>query len=375
MARTIVGLNDPKAVKRYSAFLAADVAKTSYFNRKFMGTGPESGMPIQILTELENDAGEFISFDLSMQLRQAPVEGDDVQEGTEESLTFYTDSVYIDQARGGTNSGGRMTRKRTIHDLRTVARKRQGEWWGRLFDELFFLYMSGGSGSNEGFILADNYPGFANNGFQAPDSDHIMYAGAATSKATLTATDKMSVNVVERACVRANMMGGGTQGVPQIQPVMVDGEEHFVMLMSPFAAYDLRTDAGATNWLELQKAAATSEGRNSPIFKGSLGMINNCLLHEHKSSIRYGDYGAGNDVDANRALFMGQQAAVLAFGSPGTGLRFDWHEDSRDNGNQAIISTSSIFGVKKTQFTIDGTARDFGVISVDVAATDPAPVA
>ena len=115
MGQTIIGVNDPKAVKKYSAFLAVDIARTSYWSRKFFGQGVESGMPIHQLNELENK---------------------------EEELKFYTDGVYIDQMRGGVNSGGRMTRKRTIHNLRKISRKRQSEWWARVFDELHFMYLS-----------------------------------------------------------------------------------------------------------------------------------------------------------------------------------------------------------------------------------------
>lgn len=110
MSRTVVGVNDPKAVKRYSAFLAVDTAVKSYWSRKFMGTGVESEAPIQMLPHLENDAGDQISYDLVMQLKMQPVEGDSVLTGKEENLTFYTDQVYIDQARGGVNTGGKMTR-------------------------------------------------------------------------------------------------------------------------------------------------------------------------------------------------------------------------------------------------------------------------
>ncbi|NTV43689.1 MAG: DUF4043 family protein, partial [Syntrophobacteraceae bacterium] len=118
MARTIIGLNDPKAVKKYSAFLAVDIARTSYFNRKFMGEGAESLMPIQRLTHLENEAGELITYDLVMQLKMKPVEGDDILHGKEEDLKFYTDQLYINQMRCGVNTGGRMTRKRTLQQLR-----------------------------------------------------------------------------------------------------------------------------------------------------------------------------------------------------------------------------------------------------------------
>ena len=371
MAQTIIGLNDAKAVKRFSAFLAVDTARVSYFNKKFMGVGPESGMPIQMLPQLESDAGEQITFDLSMQLRQQPIEGDDVQEGTEEDLKFYTDNVYIDQMRGGVNSGGRMTRKRTIHDLRRVARARQAEWWGRIFDELFFIYLSGTRGANTEYIFPTSYTGFANNAFATPDAEHVAYGGDAASYATISNDDEITTTEIDRVVTKAVMMGGGTQGTPQIQPVMVEGEEHYVLLMSPWQAFDLRTGTGAANWLEIQKAAATAEGRSSPIFKVGLGMHNSVVLHSHKGIIRFTDAGAGLDQPAARALFLGSQAAVVAFGSPGTGLRFNRHEETRDNGNQLIISTSSIFGLKKTRFTIEGTAKDFGVIALDTYSADP----
>jgi N4-gp56 family major capsid protein len=374
MSRTIVGLNDPKAVKRYSAFLAVDTARVSYFNRKFMGVGPDSGMPIQMLPQLENDAGELITYDLSMQLRQQPIEGDDKQEGTEEALKFFTDSLYIDQMRGGVNTGGRMTRKRTIHDLRKIARKRQSEWWGRVFDELWFMYLSGARGSNTEFIFPTTYTGFANNAFAAADAEHRLYGGDASSFATISNNDQMTLALVDKAKVRAEMMGGGTQGTPQIQPIMINGEEHYVLVMSPWQEYDVRTSTSTGHWLDIQKAAAGAEGRNNPIFKGNLGMYNNVVLHAHKGVIRFTNAGSDSLQPAARALFLGAQAGQCAFGSPGTGLRFDWHEETRDNGNEVVISTSSIFGCKKTRFTIDGTAKDFGVIACDTYSTNPAPV-
>jgi len=372
--RTIIGLNDPLAIKRYSGYLAVDTAKTGYFGRKFMGVGETTSMPIQMLPQLESDAGEQITFDLNVQLRQAPIEGDDIQEGTEEDLKFYTDMVYIDQARGGVNSGGRMTRKRTLHNVRKLARARQSDWWSRVFDELFFMYLSGARGVNDSYVFPTTYTGRANNAFSAPDNWHILYGGSATSKATVAATDKFTLSLIDKAKTRVTMMGGGIQRIPQIQPIMINGEEHFVVIMNPYQEYDLRTSTSTGDWLDLAKAATTSEGRNSPIFKGGLGMHNNVVLHTHKNVIMFDDYGAGSDVAAARALWLGAQAAVCAFGSPGNGLRFDWHEETRDNGNQVVFSTSSIFGIKKTTFEIDGTKRDFGCCALDTAAANPAPV-
>lgn len=374
MARTLVGVGDPKAVRKYSALLAVDVGRTSYFNRKFMGAGEAAQTPIQTLTSLENDAGDQVSYDLVMQLKMKPIQGDSNLRGNEEDLKFYTDNLYIDQMRGGVNTGGKMSRKRTIHDLRKIARVRQGEWWSRLFDETLFQYLSGARGVNGDFIEDSTFTGYAGNAFAAPDNQHLLYGAASTavtSKAGLASTDKFNLALIDRAVARASTMGGGTSGVPAIQPVEIDGEEHYVIVMHPWQEYDLRTSTATGQWLDIQKAAAASEGRNNPIFKGGLGLYNDVVLHKHRGVIRFSDYGAGSNVAAARALFMGRQAAVVAFGSPGTGLRFDWNEESEDRGNQVVITTGSIFGVKKTAFTIDGTSRDFGVIALDTAAADP----
>lgn len=369
MAKTIVGLNDSKAVKKYSGALAVDIGRTSYFNKKMMGYGPEASAPIQMLTDLESDAGEQIVYDLNMQLAMQPVEGDATLEGREEDLKFYTDNVYVDQMRGGVNGGGRMTRKRTLHDIRMISKKRQADWWARVFDELYFMYLSGARGVNADFVFPLTYPGFANNLLTAPDSGHLKSynaAGAAVAKGSMVAADKLVVAVIDRLVATADMMGGGTTGVPQIQPIKIDGNDHFVLLMNPWQEYDLRTSTTTGGWLDIQKAAASAEGRKSPLFSGALGMYNNVILHSHKACIQFTDYGSGA-VSAVRALFLGSQAAVCAFGSPGSGLRFDWHEETRDNGNEIVITTNTIFGVKKTTYN----GLDFGVIAVDSAAVAP----
>lgn len=366
MAKTIVGLNDPKAVKRYSTALAVDVGRESYFDQRFIGNGENAKAPIQRLTELENESGESISYDLSMQLTGQPTEGDTVLEGREEDLKFYTDKVFIDQARHAVSTGGRMTKKRTLHNLRDTAKKRLSEWWARLFDEMIFIYLSGARGANTDYILPTDYTGFANNTVTAPDTAHLMYAGSVT-KGTMTADNKLALSDIDRAVTKADMMGGGTQGIPQIRPINFEGEETFVLVMNPQQAEDLRTATTTGAWLDIQKALATAVGKASPIFKGGLGLHNGVVLHKHKGCVRFTDYGASSDVYAARALFMGMQAGVIAFGSPGGKFRFDWVEESKDYGNQLNVETHTIFGVKKATFN----SLDFGVIAIDSAAVLP----
>ena len=302
------------------------------------------------------------------QAKRRQVEGEDILEGKEEGQKFYTDQIYIDQARCGVNTGGRMTRKRTLHDLREKAKRQQSSWWARLMDELLFIYLSGARGINANFLLPTGYTGRANNGLVSPDANHTLYGNDATAFNNIDSADKFDLRLVDRAKTKADSQGGGATDIPVLQPCKIDGEETFVCVMHTFQEDDLRSNTSTGQWLDIQKAAAGAEGRKNPLFKGSLGMYRGVILHSHRNAIRFNTAGAGGNVEAARALFLGSQAAVVAFGSPGTNLRFDWHEETRDNGDKVVISTSSIFGIKKVTFTTGAGAQDFGLFSLDTAA-------
>lgn len=363
--QTVIPTNSSLAVKKWSAKLALDTGKKSYFSRKFVGEDDES--VIQRITDLDSDAGDRVQFDLAAVLRGRPVQGDSRAKGTEESLKFFSDEVLIDQTRHPVSAGGKMARKRTKHSLRNTAKNRLADYWARYIDEMTFVYLSGSRGINSGFIEPVGWTGHAGNAIQAPDSSHVIYGGAATSYATITASDKMTKNLVERASVKASMLQEINPNAANMNPVDVAGEGRFVLLMSDFSEHDMRT-ADTTGWMDIQKAAAAAEGRNNPIFLGGSGMVKNVVLHSHQKVIRFNDAGAGANVNASRALLLGRQAGVVAYGTP-SGLRFDWDEDTDDYGNIQNVIAGTIIGVKKTRFN----GLDYGVISIDHAATDPNP--
>ncbi|MCW2275136.1 N4-gp56 family major capsid protein [Rhodoblastus acidophilus] len=363
MTTTVVAFGDPKAQKKWSAALAVETGKKSYFTRKFIGT--EANNIIQRKTELESDAGDRVSFDLSVMLRNKPTTGDNRVKGKEENLRFFTDEVAIDQLRHAVSAGGKMSRKRTAHDLRKVARDRLSDYWSQYIDELHFMYLSGARGINEDFIEPADYTGHAGVALTAPDTQHMMFGGNALSAATVDSSDKMSRTLVERAVTKARMMRALDPNAANMLPVTIGGEAHYVCIMTPFQEFDMRTGDTA-GWLEIQKAAVTAEGRNNPIFKGGLGMINNVVLHSHESVIRFANYGADSLQPAARALFLGRQAAVVAYGSAG-GLSYNWKEETEDYGNEPTVVAGTIIGVKKTRFN----NRDFGVISMDTYSANP----
>jgi N4-gp56 family major capsid protein len=364
MAATVIPWGDPKAQKKWAGTLAVDVNRDSYWSRKFKGQGENN--VIEEKMDVASDAGDRISFDLSVRLRQKPTFGDARVKGKEEHLRFFSDEVVIDQMRHPVSAGGRMSRKRTVHDLRKVAKSRLKDYWKQYLDEMIFIYLSGARGINQEFIEDTAYSGFATNALAAPDASHVLFAGAATSAATITSGDIMSRTLIERAATRAKMMRSVDTDATDMVPVSVEGEDRFITVMSPYQEFSLRT-ADAAGWIDIQKAAAAAEGRKNPIFQGALGMINNVVLHCHENVIRFDTYGAGTNLPAARALFLGRQAGVIAYGTPG-GMRFMWKEELEDYDNEPTVVAGCILGFKKTRYN----GRDFGVIALDSYAAPTA---
>jgi N4-gp56 family major capsid protein len=371
--RTLIGVNDPQAVKRWATATAVAVNKNSYFGKKFVGNGRESRLPIQRIDDLESGAGDEVTVDLLMPSNQEPVVMDEVLDGKEQPLKYYTDRMRIDQVRGGFDLGSRMTKKRTLRNIRQDAKRVGTDWWKRLMDELYFIYLSGSRGTGTGFIWSATNPFFTVNPLTAPDSSHQMYGNVATSKASLTATDTFKLRNIDRAIAKAETMGGDGTDELSMLPIDIDGEDHFVALMHTFQFDSLKSDTATGQWLDIQKAAAAAEGRNNPIFKGGQGMYANCVIHKHRNVIRFGDYGAGANLPAARALFLGAQAAFVAYGDNESGAKFKWTEVERDHENSVAIGLSSIFGVKKATYKSkdNATVRDFGVIAIDTYCADP----
>lgn len=364
MAQTVVPWGHSLAIKQWSTQLLKEQLTKSYW-QKFIGMDDTN--VIQQKNELESDQGDRVQFDLAVLLRGDATVGDDRVEGKEEALRFYSDEVIIDQVRKGVSLGGKMTRKRVIHNMRRTGRDRLAQFFTAWVDNLTFMTMSGARGINpdfDGFDLA--YTGHAGNAFRAPDAEHLIYGGVATSKAGLTAGDIMTRDLVERVSTYAGMVRALNPEAANLLPTTVAGGEHYILVMSPWQKHSLRTDTAQSGWLELQKAAAAAEGRNNPIFKGGLGMIDDVVLHEHKSVIRFSDYGAGANLPAARALFLGRQAGVMAYGTP-NGQRFSWVEKTKDADNEAVLYAGNIIGMQKARFN----GRDFGCCAVDTYAKNP----
>lgn len=359
MSATEFALNHALAVQRWSTSLAVEAAKKQYF-AKFIGTSPEDLITLQ--NELNKGAGEKVTIGLQMKLTAAGIEGDNVIEGHatgEEALSFFHDYLFIDQLRKSTKSKGKMSEQRVPYDLRAKGRDALAVWWAEEMDEEIFCYLSGARGVAT-MHNATNWTGRANNALTAPDAAHLIVPNG-HAKATLDANDKFELSMIEMLTAKAETTD------PMMQPFMVEGQKKFVCLIHTFQAFDLRTSTTTNDWLDITKTTDTGRGEASKLYTGKLGEYADVVLHKHRNVIRFNDYGAGGNLAAARALFMGAQAGLIAYGQDSGPNRYSWNEDKDDRGNALAITAGTIFGIKKTRFN----AKDWGVIAVDTYSDDP----
>lgn len=375
MGQTVYGVNDPKAVRRYASALFSSTMAMTFFARNMMESahvvgksGQMANAPVVVINDLTSSAGDKVSFDLFMQLTGRPTFGDDVLENNLEDLSAYTDEIQINQIRHGVNAGGKMTQKRVLTDLRMTAKLKLEDYMAQYFDQSGLTTAAGGRGVSTQLEIPMGATAAIEGGspYDSYDSGHIKYGGAATSKGSLAASDKMTLDVVDRVLTSVTSEGGGADGAIRLTPLEKDGEEAYIMLMSPRQEHDLRKDVGTGGWMDLQKAAAGSTGNKSHLFKNTLGVHRGVHMRKHQHVVQFNDYGVGQNVRVDRATFMGRQALAVAFGSASSkGLRADWVEETKDMGNRLAVAAGMMYSFKLPKFN----GKVVNSVAIDTAVT------
>ena len=351
MSITTFATGDALAVKLWSKKVSVETLKKTWVF-KFMGKSDNS--LIQIYDDTQKSAGDRIRIPLRRLLQGAGITGDGVLEGNEEQLRYFSDDIYIDQLRHAVREGGRFSRQLVPFSVREHARVSLEDWWADRIDTWFFNQICGNTGQTD-----FRYTG--NQACLAPDADHLIYAGGASTDASLSnsATYKFSLTLVDVAVEKAK-----TLDIP-IRPLMINGESKYVMFLHEYQVTDMRTNTDTGQWFDIQKAAMQGgQVSKNPIYTGALGEYNNVIFH---SSTRVPGFSAGEALAANAgrtAVLCGAQSVAMAFGRENGPERYQWEEEYFDYGNQFGVGAGCIAGMKKTRF--DGS--DFATIAIKTFA-------
>lgn len=344
MAQTNFASNDPLAVKLWSKKLYVQALAATQYGKLISEDGNNA---IQMKDETSKGAGDKVTYGLRVQLSGTGIQGDGTLQGQEEALTVYNDAVLIDQLRHAVNCGGRVTQQRVPFEVREEARYGLQDWWAGRFDTAFINQLSGNTVQTD-----TRYTG--NNATIAPTSGYITLPSGVANEGALGSTNTFTITLIDTAVERAKL---GISGNSIMRPIMTKMGEMWCVIMHPSQVTDMRQATTTGQWLDIQKQAMTGgEVSDNPIFTGALGAYNQCVIHADNRCIQTITSGAFN-ASTRRAIFLGAQAGVIAFGRDGNSEQFTWVEEVFDYANILGVAAGSIFGIKKAVFN----SADFAV--------------
>lgn len=370
MAATAFGTNHGLTVKTWAKKLWVEALKETRY-AQFKGSTSQDSL-VSLKEETQKGPGDKVTQGLRMQLTGAGISGNGTLEGNEESMVFYNDAVTIDNLRHAVRSGGAIDEQRVAFDVRMEAKAGLRDWWSDRLDTWLFNQLCGATtqqtqanGTNSTSVDT-RYSG--NQAALAPDTGHIfsssnVAAGNDTEASlSLTTTFALKFADIDRAVAKAKT--GGSGSYPVLRPLRVNGDDMYVLFLSPLSTKLLRNDTTTGNWQDIQKSILQGGKINdNPIITGLLGKYNNTLLVEDQR-VPPVSSAVTSSTSYRRNPFCGAQAALMARGQNNSDMTMTWKEETFDYGDKYGVAAGMIAGLKKAQFPINGTATDFGVIVI-----------
>lgn len=370
-------------------------------------------MPVVTASDLSSTAGDTVSVDLVNIIGGKPIMGDKDAEGKGVALTFSSMDVKINQTRKPIKAGGRMTQKRTVHQLRGLALANGNSYMTRARCQLMWVHLAGARGSQgtsglEWVIPSQSDTDFAEiavNTVKAPtynrhlviDSTGFVQGGA--QLASIDSGDSWKLSHLDELRRYLDGLEYGLQPVRIPDDPAKDNEPMWVLFLSPNCYNDLLRDTTSSNNLRYFQAAAferKSWGSKHPLFAGECGMWNGILVKKMSRAIKFAisenvkvitsankltatetDQAVNASLTAGyaveRGLLLGAQALCEALGNnEESGGQFYFDERRYDFGSKLEVCVGMMGGMAKTRFSIpnsDGNMEptDHGVIAIDAA--------
>jgi N4-gp56 family major capsid protein len=382
--------------------ISGEMPKEGSFAAKTKGqTSPD--YPIVKAGDLAKGAGDTVSIDLFNILQGKPVMGDKRIEGRMMQLTYSSMDVRIDQVRGGADSGGRMTQKRTVHNLRNISMAGLQAWMQRLEDQTALVHLAGARGSqqtSDWVVPLQSDADFGEimvNTVKAPTKNRYFAANDATTPADIGTNDALTLQDIDRIVAQLR------ESPVVMQSVKIKGDDRawndplWVMFVTERQWLYLQSRTSQTTWRQAVQYAfeRKSGGLKHPLFDAYETIMWNGVLIKrmNRYAIRFAagdnvvtDTGGADGLTytestvqtaqpVDRAIIVGAQAMAKAYGKSASDYFYDWSEKEVDHGNSIETVAASMTGSAKIRFKIDGADTDFGVAVVDSYAPDPASAA
>jgi N4-gp56 family major capsid protein len=342
MAETRFLTNNELTRKKWAKELYRILLPATEIN-DLVGTGPNA--IIEQRNELAKGAGDQITFGITLPLSGEGIVGNDKIEGNEERLTFRNFKTTIEELNHAVETGGKMEEQRVPYDLMKIAKDGLQYWWADILSDAAFAHLCG----DTTFRIAGKT--FAQNPVN-PDTEHVIYAGAATSDATVTSSDIMTLSMLDKMKQKAELPT--VSECYKLRPLMINGKKYFRVILHNYCFDQLRRDTNVGQWGDLLRSANKLQMPNVEIeYNGMLISKSERIRHTYVNAT---DSSAGTF----RNIMLGAQAAVMAWGGAGDskGTTMAFHPYTADADRFMNVRGGGIWGIEKTRFS----DRDYGII-------------
>lgn len=362
MATTDFAVGDALAVKLWSRTLSLQSLDATEI-KPLIGDGENA--VIQMKTELGKGPGDAVTYGLQIQLQQDGFTENDLAEGNGESLSIFSDQLVINELGGnvGVKSENTIDQQRVPFDLRAQARSGLKDWWAKRWSVSFFNQVCGNTVQTN-----TKYTGLQAATAPSSTGNRIIRQGSYTDDVSLTSNDTFTLDLIDKAkeqAISPPLDSANLPTIPRIRPVMVNGEEKYIVYLHDWQVTNLRTNTGSGQWLDIQKAAMMGgQISKNPIYTGALGEYNGCVLRRAIDLPNAVSNAGAVVASTKRAVLLGAQAAVIGFGQKNSPAKLRWNEELFDHKRRLEVSAWSIFGLKKTRFN----SIDFGTVVISTWA-------
>lgn len=365
MATKTYAAGDAEVVKLWSKRLAREALKRTVC---FQYIGESGDDLCTNETDTQKGAGDKVTVVLRMQFNGDGVGENETQEGNEEAITTYTDSVVLGELSHAFRHKTKITQQRVPFKLAKEGNDGLADWWANRTDAIFFNQLCGYTPANALAGGTGKYSGF--NAITGPTAGrHLWCSADHTSDQTLDADDKFSTTHIDRAKEIAET--GGSAGLVPIRPIKgLAAGAKYVLFIHPTQVTQLRASTTTNDWMDMQKALI--QGGNvekSTVFKGGLGVWNEVMLVSSTRVTQGVDSGTGAAVaNTRRGVFCGAQSMIAAYGQGFGPEEWEVNEETFDFKRQYAQNGLNIFGMKKSVFN----SSDFGTIVLTSYAANAA---
>lgn len=425
MANTNIGAASPQANKQFSRALSAMAVRAPTPLKSLSGPMPthsdaerkirqqtSTDMPIVQVTELASAPGTRVQLDCAHVVRGRPIMGDRNAEGLGAEMRFSSVEIDIDMATIPVSAGGKMSNKRTPHDMRKLAVAQLKGLMPRLRWQRCLAHLAGARGSqndNSWVLPLASDPEFAEmmvNAVRAPTFNrHFVVDGSGFVQGgqqlgSVDSTDTMKLSHIDELAALWDELSVKMQPL-QLPGDMAGGDDPIkgVLMVDPLVWDSLLTDSTANYNLRQWQAAAVDRAKygdlgKHPLFAGSPILWNGVLVRKMQNAIRFAAsenvrvITSANRLTATesnqavaaglstthvvaRSIFLSSQALGVASGGNQTSEEtYSLLENTTNFGRNLELAGEMIGGEMKLRWSLPNASgdlepTDFGVMVID----------